>query len=666
MATIDDYAEWIVNNADKKGTPEFDTVAEAYRQAKAETASPAPYDVPSPVASLLNIGQAVSFGFGDEIAQMRGYDKDRYNATLDQFRKDYPFAARLGPVSGALLTPGLSAKMFGGAPYLAAATTGLVQGALQGAGDAEKLELVPQRASLGGLFGMGLAPLVLYGLSTGGNVLSAFGSRLSPTWAQKIARRRIATAFERDSTNATDIGKRMADIGPEARIVDAAGENTRSALDVNATLPGKTQNDLESVIRSRQATSFDRLNSQVVDQINGGYGRSAITYKALADQQKAIAAPLYKKAHSQSIPADKTLIEILDSAKRLGAYREARTIATAERQPFTLDRITEGSVKTVTNPMIETNPMRVVTDASKLSIKDIDYVKRGLDAMIERETNEFGKVSSKGRAFISLKNDLLKHVDSLSPDFAAARKAFAGPESLKSAIQKGENFWREAPVRIEDEIADMSQSEVAAFRIGASEALRTMIGSQGGRTKLLGMWKDNNIKERMKALLGDDLKYADIERRLAIEQLGRGVIGNRRWLLGDDLKYADIERRIANELQLKRIEQLGRGSQTARRIFANEDQAVGVAADAINMGLNKTGVLTGLLSAMKKNAPRITTPEPVRDAMGRILLGQYQPAEMKALLAAQEAIRRQRALMGVTTGVGIGKGTAYGAGFLDE
>ena len=167
MATIDDYAEWIVNNADKKGTPEFDTVAEAYRQAKAETASPAPYDVPSPVASLLNIGQAVSFGFGDEIAQMRGYDKDRYNATLDQFRKDYPFAARLGPVSAALLTPGLSAKMFGGAPYLAAATTGLVQGALQGAGDAEKLELVPQRASLGGLLGMGLAPLALYGLSTG-------------------------------------------------------------------------------------------------------------------------------------------------------------------------------------------------------------------------------------------------------------------------------------------------------------------------------------------------------------------------------------------------------------------------------------------------------------------------------------------------------------------
>lgn len=34
MATAEDYASWIVNNQDKKGTPEFDTVAQAYRQAK--------------------------------------------------------------------------------------------------------------------------------------------------------------------------------------------------------------------------------------------------------------------------------------------------------------------------------------------------------------------------------------------------------------------------------------------------------------------------------------------------------------------------------------------------------------------------------------------------------------------------------------------------------
>lgn len=34
MATADEYAQWIVNNADKRGTPEFNTVAAAYQDAK--------------------------------------------------------------------------------------------------------------------------------------------------------------------------------------------------------------------------------------------------------------------------------------------------------------------------------------------------------------------------------------------------------------------------------------------------------------------------------------------------------------------------------------------------------------------------------------------------------------------------------------------------------
>lgn len=39
MASADEYAQWIVNNADKRGTPEFETVAKAYSEAKATPAS---------------------------------------------------------------------------------------------------------------------------------------------------------------------------------------------------------------------------------------------------------------------------------------------------------------------------------------------------------------------------------------------------------------------------------------------------------------------------------------------------------------------------------------------------------------------------------------------------------------------------------------------------
>lgn len=51
MATTDDYAKWIVQNADKKGTPEFQTVAAAYQEAKAqETAAPAAKPAPPKAA----------------------------------------------------------------------------------------------------------------------------------------------------------------------------------------------------------------------------------------------------------------------------------------------------------------------------------------------------------------------------------------------------------------------------------------------------------------------------------------------------------------------------------------------------------------------------------------------------------------------------------------
>jgi hypothetical protein len=48
MATADEYAAWIVANAAKKGTPEFETVAKAYEMAKGEAAKPAAATEPAP------------------------------------------------------------------------------------------------------------------------------------------------------------------------------------------------------------------------------------------------------------------------------------------------------------------------------------------------------------------------------------------------------------------------------------------------------------------------------------------------------------------------------------------------------------------------------------------------------------------------------------------
>lgn len=71
MASADEYAAWIVSNADKKGTPEFETVAKAYQEAKAET-KPAE----SKGASAMDRTNAAITGVNRGIAGLAGLPMD--------------------------------------------------------------------------------------------------------------------------------------------------------------------------------------------------------------------------------------------------------------------------------------------------------------------------------------------------------------------------------------------------------------------------------------------------------------------------------------------------------------------------------------------------------------------------------------------------------------
>jgi hypothetical protein len=87
MATADEYAAWIVKNADKRGTPEFDTVAKAYELAKGEETTaktrqqlaPAPQE-PGIGQQLIGAGEtaltigtgATSGAFGTVVGALQG------------------------------------------------------------------------------------------------------------------------------------------------------------------------------------------------------------------------------------------------------------------------------------------------------------------------------------------------------------------------------------------------------------------------------------------------------------------------------------------------------------------------------------------------------------------------------------------------------------------
>lgn len=89
MASADEYAAWIVKNADKKGTPDFETVARAYQDAKSAASKPSgpsaeDIAMADPTNGMGVIGKAVA-GYGAAIPNMVRGVGQRIGSAIDSF-----------------------------------------------------------------------------------------------------------------------------------------------------------------------------------------------------------------------------------------------------------------------------------------------------------------------------------------------------------------------------------------------------------------------------------------------------------------------------------------------------------------------------------------------------------------------------------------------------
>jgi len=286
----------------------------------------------------------------------------------------------------------------------------------------------------------------------------------------------------------------------------------------------------------------------------------------------------------------------------LGAGGAAKTIATADRLPYTLS----GDVKWA--------PMR-----------QLDYLKQGLDDIIKANTDIAGHVNKVGAHVQGLKSDLVKVLDSETKGlYKSARDAFAGPSALIDAANEGRKFLRLDDQMVGAALKGMGESEKEAFRLGAFEALRSKMGTESGQTQIMKMWKEPATRERLQALFGDESSFATFAKK------------------------------VAGERELKRLESVVGGSQTASRHYAAGDIDTSAVEAALGSAVNaKTGNIPGLLHSMTTQWNKVQTPEPVRNAIGSTLLS--GGAQGRANLAAMEKIMQEvsDARMRQTLGLGL-------------
>lgn len=592
---------------------------------------------------LANVLQGPSFGFADEIGGgigalidvaksggKKGFseayreNRDYLRGASDQAAEDNPIlsAVTQGMASAPTMLLGMGSGLVKGAGLAAnvgrAAVSGATSGALTGAGRSTAGDAggVARDAGIGGVSGAALG-----GATAGiGGALGAVGrtvaARNGGDAARDLASEKVAESVLRDARGVSAqsgdaaisrAAARQRALGPEATIADSAGESTRGLLDTLATLPGATKDAAARLIRDRQAGRAERLISSADNALGTGGQRLAPTLQALEQHRATEAQPLYNALRASQIAPTDEMRSIIAAADELGAGKLAQTIATAERQPYTLGG-----------------------DATAYRFADLDRLKRGLDTMISREV-ESGRTTATGAALTSLKNALVGEMDRATIDpatgksvYAAARAAYAGPSALMDAANAGRAAVGQGETGIRQAMAGLSESEMQAFRVGAFDALRTKIGSSDvGRTEMLNLWKNPAARERLSALFGDERSF----RQFAAQ--------------------------AARESRLKSLESVGKGSQTAARQYGAGD----LDADALGQiaGAGKSAASGNLLGAAKAAADawnRVKMPEAVRDEIGRILMtkGPDAAAKLSALRSAANRIHQARSRNALVTG----------------
>lgn len=597
--------------------------------------------LPKSARLAMTAAQGPTLGFADELAGIfqapfiakpgesmsdaytRG--RDVYRSGVESYQQEQPIGAAVAQGAASLPLGMLNlgrqiAPQVG--PVLRSVGAGGLFGAVSGAGEAETPEEIAQKALTSGatsaVFGgateLGskvVRPIAGVVKTQAGRAIPEALRGLVGGSSTDIARRRVAQAMLRDGATPDQVTARMAKLGDDAILAESAGYNTRDLLDTMATLPGRTKNYTEELIRQRQSQRGGRIATAAQEQLSPTGARLADSVESLMTQRDVNATPLYNQLKTVNVQLDDDLKQILDAANKLGAFGRAKQISIGLREPFTLKDFNKSA------------------DAS---MPDLDKVKRGLDDIIGGKSalNDKGEINEFGRSVIKLKQDFLKRLDdaTVDPDtgtslYKGARNAYAGPSALISAAELGRTVLNKPAATVRTLVKDMSDSELESFRVGAYEGLRELAGTQSGQTRLLNMWKEPATQERLKEIFPSERAY----RQFASD--------------------------VAAEARKKEIQSVGRGSGTAGREARVEDVGAETLKDTVNLAAAaKTMDIGSLINMLANNMKRTSVPEPVRNEIGRILMSKATSAdEVKILRNVIDKMKKEQDAQAMTSGI---------------
>ena len=441
--------------------------------------------------------QGVTLGFSDELSGLvnaafhpltpKAYEtgRDIERQRIEQARKNLGWAGTAAEIGGGLATGGTAvagggALLTTGQAALNAAKVGAATGGIAGFGSGDGAIDSLIKAGAGTALGGAIGAFVPAAAELIGNRVSGL-RRLIGAGNSNLPQQIVGEAIRADAATPALVGRRLteaADRGVPMAIADT-GDNVRGLLASVARRPGPGRQATRAVMEQRQTEQSGRVIDAVETNL-GRVGNMRQESDALMQQARTAAAPLYNEAYAAPARTSEELGALLETPAGRQALARARTIAANERRDPTamgFDLNDQGETILTREPSMQT----------------MDYVKRGLDDIIEQYRDPVTQrltLDEAGRAINGVRGQLLTELDRLNPAYGAARAAYAGPASAEEALQLGRQSLNSSAEEIEAALGRMGDAEreqyALGFRAAMADNINRAVDGAGQAQRLLG------------------------------------------------------------------------------------------------------------------------------------------------------------------------------------
>lgn len=387
-----------------------------------------------------------------------------------------------------------------GGRIVAGARTGAMVGAGEGWSHGEGLGGSTRGAAEGAVEGgaLGAAAPVAGSVARGAGraVRGAYRTVMgeNPDLSRRIVSEAIAADNPGNLNPIARVSGQMADAHANGvpGILADTGDNVRGLLAANARRAGPARTLARDALDARQNGMAERVTGAIERDL-GPVSNPHEVADQLMTQARDTAGPLYDAAYAAP-GADSFAQKVAPLLARPSMQRALQRAS----------RIAQEEGRDPTTAGFDVNSSGEVTVSRTPSWQTLDYVKRGMDDVIEgyRDTTT-GKLNldTEGRAINNTQRSFLSAFDQANPDYAAARSAYAGPVRGIDAMNQGRQALSMTADDLEARMRDMSPYERQMFQLGTRRAMAELVASKGDTADVVHALTGTGKKRAMLARL---------------------------------------------------------------------------------------------------------------------------------------------------------------------